>query len=145
MMSRRSELISLAWTTSTPRLFSCVCRGEGGDSEGFEGFRGVRGVQSNPHLIQNFIFMENFGYGWQIWDTIFTLNIHNLYSLPYTFLQKVNFTAYECIEIAGWVTNKVHPDQTPRSAASDMGLHCLLRPVCPITYSKYGNLIKSNP
>ena len=25
-----------------------------------------------------------------------------------------------------------------RSAASHLGLHCLLRPVCPNTYSKYG-------
>ena len=31
----------------------------------------------------------------------------------------------------GWVANSVGPDQTPRSAASDLGLHCLLRPVCP--------------
>ena len=34
----------------------------------------------------------------------------------------------------------VDPDQTPRSAASDLDLHCLLRPVCPNTYeSIYGN------
>ena len=26
--------------------------------------------------------------------------------------------------------NSADPDQTPRSAASDLGLHCLLRPVC---------------
>ena len=32
-----------------------------------------------------------------------------------------------------------------RSAASDLGLHSLLRPVCPITFSKYGNSAKSNP
>ena len=30
------------------------------------------------------------------------------------------------------------PDETPLSAASHLGLHCLLRPVCPNTYSKYG-------
>ena len=29
------------------------------------------------------------------------------------------------------------PDETPRSAASHLGLYCLLRPVCPITYGKY--------
>ena len=34
---------------------------------------------------------------------------------------------------AGWVANNVDTDQTPRSAASDLGLHCLLRPVCPNT------------
>ena len=33
--------------------------------------------------------------------------------------------------IAGRVANCVDPDQTPRSAASDQGLHCLLRHICP--------------
>ena len=32
---------------------------------------------------------------------------------------------------AGFVANSVDPDQTARSAASDLGLHCLLRPGCP--------------
>ena len=44
-----------------------------------------------------------------------------------------------------WVANSVDPDQTPRSAASDLGLHCLLKPVSPNTQSRYGNLIISNP
>ena len=43
------------------------------------------------------------------------------------------------------MANSVDPDQTPRCAASDLGLHCLLRPACPNTLSKCGNLIKSNP
>ena len=34
--------------------------------------------------------------------------------------------------------NNVDPDQTPRSAASDLGLHCLLRHVCPNTKGNYG-------
>ena len=42
-------------------------------------------------------------------------------------------------EIAGRVANSVDPDQTPRSAASALGLHCLLRPVFPNTQSKYVN------
>ena len=33
------------------------------------------------------------------------------------------------------MVNSVDPDQTPRSAASDLGLHCLPRSVCP----KYGS------
>ena len=37
------------------------------------------------------------------------------------------------------------PDQTPQNAASELGLHCLLRPVFPNTLSKHGILIKSNP
>ena len=34
--------------------------------------------------------------------------------------------------------NSVDPDETPRSAVSLLGLHCLLRPACPSTYSEYG-------
>ena len=36
-----------------------------------------------------------------------------------------------CLNMAGWVANSVDPDETPRSAASHLGLYCLLRPVCP--------------
>ena len=42
---------------------------------------------------------------------------------------------------AGWVANSVDPDETPRSAVSHLGLYCLLRPVCPNTYGKYGMLL----
>ena len=36
-----------------------------------------------------------------------------------------------------WISCKQSiPDETP--AASHLGLHCLLRPVCPNTYGKYG-------
>ena len=31
--------------------------------------------------------------------------------------------------IAGRVANSVDPDQTPPSVASDLGLHCMLRPI----------------
>ena len=37
------------------------------------------------------------------------------------------------------MANSVDPDETPRSAASHLGLNCLLRPVCPNTYGKYGS------
>ena len=37
------------------------------------------------------------------------------------------------------MANSVDPEETPRSAASHLGLNCLLRPVCPNTYGKYGN------
>ena len=43
-----------------------------------------------------------------------------------------------CLKIAGWVANSVDPDETPHSAESHLGLNCLLRPVCPNTYGKYG-------
>ena len=39
------------------------------------------------------------------------------------------------------MANSVDSDQTPQSAASDLGLHCFLRPVFPYTYGWYG---KSN-
>ena len=29
------------------------------------------------------------------------------------------------------------PDETPRSAAFHLGVHCLVRPVCPNIYGKY--------
>ena len=34
-------------------------------------------------------------------------------------------------KIAWCVVNSVDPDQTPRSAATDLGLHGLPKPVCP--------------
>ena len=46
-----------------------------------------------------------------------------------------------CLKIAGWVANSVDPDETPHSAASHLGLNCLLRPVCLNTYGKYGNVL----
>ena len=36
------------------------------------------------------------------------------------------------------MANSVDSDETPRSAASLLGLHCLLRPVYPNTFDKYG-------
>ena len=37
------------------------------------------------------------------------------------------------------MANSVDPDETPCYAASHLGLYCLLRPVCPNTYGKYGS------
>ena len=36
------------------------------------------------------------------------------------------------------MANSVDPDQTPRSAASDLDLHCLQRPICPNTSAYHG-------
>ena len=41
------------------------------------------------------------------------------------------------------MANSADPDQTSCSAASDLGLHWLLRPVYPNTQSKYGKVSKS--
>ena len=37
------------------------------------------------------------------------------------------------LKAARRVANNADPDQMPHSVASDLGLHCLLRPVCPNT------------
>ena len=44
-----------------------------------------------------------------------------------------------CLKIAGRVANSVEPDEMLYSAASHLGPHCLLRPVCLNTYGKYGS------
>ena len=36
------------------------------------------------------------------------------------------------------MANSVDPDETPRSAASHLSLHCLLRTVCQNTWGIYG-------
>ena len=36
-----------------------------------------------------------------------------------------------CLKYCWKVANSVDPDQTPHIVASDLGLHCLLRPICP--------------
>ena len=41
-----------------------------------------------------------------------------------------------CPKTAVRMANSVDPDQTPHSAASDQGLHCLLMPICPNTLGK---------
>ena len=37
------------------------------------------------------------------------------------------------------MANSVGPDEMQHSIISDLGLHCLLRPVCLNPYSKYGS------
>ena len=44
-----------------------------------------------------------------------------------------------CLKIDGWVANSVDQDETPRSAASNLGLYCLLRHICSNIYGKYGS------
>ena len=52
-----------------------------------------------------------------------------------------------CLKIAGWVANSADPDETPYSEMSHLGLHCLLKPVSPNSYCKYGNafIFESGP
>ena len=57
-------------------------------------------------------------------------------------VERFGFTLPECIQKGrDRIANSVDPDQT---APSDLGLHCLLRPICPNTYIFYGNLTQIN-
>ena len=38
------------------------------------------------------------------------------------------------------MANSVDPDQTPQNVASDLGLHCLQRPICPNSWCYNGNI-----
>ena len=58
-----------------------------------------------PPLTQNFISMGNSGYIWEIWITVFTLNIHTPYALPYTSIQQVHFTTRKCVQDC-WMNGK---------------------------------------
>ena len=69
---------------------------------------------------------------------ILTLNIRplTLSILALKFL-RTPLSTYSGVLNLGCVVNSVDPDQTPHSAASDLGQHCLHRPV----YSKRYSLI----
>ena len=64
---------------------------------------------------------------------------------PIPLFNKAILLPVNLCKIAGWVANSVDSDQTPRSAASDQGLHCFFKPVFSNTQSMYSNLIKSSP
>ena len=72
--------------------------------------------------------------------TVFILSIRTPQLLTILVLEfeQVQYLPDVVSKIAGWVANSVDPDETPRSAASHLGLHCFLRPVYPNTYGKYG-------
>ena len=80
-------------------------------------------------------------------DKIFMYHIYPKYSdistpyhiCSYIWTSTIHYLML-CLKIAGWVANSVDPDETPRSAASHLGLYCLLRPVCPNTYGKYDTI-----
>ena len=46
-------------------------------------------------------------------------------------ISEVEITKVHCI--AGYMTKSVDPDQILHTVKSVLGLHCLLRPVCPST------------
>ena len=80
-----------------------------------------------------------------LWGTIYEYRICPKYSDTSThyhtcskILTSTTYYSMLCLKIAGWVANSVDSDEMPHSAASHLGLHCLLRPVCPNTYGKNG-------
>ena len=102
-------------------------------------------AQSNLPLTRNFFLMGNIGF-WQVWDMISNQPYISItLTFCQIFLNKSIQLPMNVYKIAGWVANSVEPDQMPQHAASDLGLHCLLRLVFPNMQSKYPNLIKSNP
>ena len=64
--------------------------------------------------------------------TVFTVSIETSYLLTILVLkfETVHSTTSQCVNIVVCMVNRVDPDQTPHSAASDLGLHCLQRPIC---------------
>ena len=107
-------------------------RGSGGGGGG--GGRGGRERVVEPLLTKSFNFMEildtsdKFGIPYLPWIVVASRKIF----LVILFNKFVLLLINVC-KIAIRVANSVYPDQTPRSAASDLGLHCLLRTVFPKT------------
>ena len=62
-------------------------------------------------------------------------------------MQTANVQIIKCICMSDtgflFFANNTDPDQTPQFAASDQGLHCLCRHVCPNIKSKYRMLVLS--
>ena len=58
---------------------------------------------------------------------------HLTFYLVFLKLPQVDLLPMNVSKITECMTNGVDPDQTPRIAASDLGLHCLLKPVCSNT------------
>ena len=70
---------------------------------------------------------------------LFTLSIGTPYLLTILVLKfeivhsttSLMYLKYCCMYTC--IANSVDPDQMPLAAASDLGLHCLQRPICPNT------------
>ena len=87
----------------------------GADSERFVGF------DWNP-LNSKFHFHGKCWINWINWDTVFTLTVQILYSLPCVSLQ--HFYYLWMCKIVGWVANNIDPDQKAHSAIVLCGSIC---------------------
>ena len=65
---------------------------------------------------------------------MFTLSIGTPYLLTILVLKFEIVPSSTCcvLNITECMANSVDPDQMPHSGASDLGQHCLQRPICPI-------------
>ena len=74
-------------------------------------------------------FKSKYHFHWKLWmnqihwNTIFTIIIHTV--AIYSSFNKSILLPMSVYKIAEWLANSVDPNQTPRSVASDLGLHCL--------------------
>ena len=74
-----------------------------------------------------------------MYNCAYAVYLYSYYALYNERLFKANFNVHLLVGVTktvGRVANSVDPDQTPRSVASDLGLLCLLRPICPNTLDK---------
>ena len=71
---------------------------------------------------QRFLRHPNYRTYIKYWQTF---NPHQTWSKVWK--KKFDLTPADVCKTAGWVANSVEPDQTPRSAASDLGLRYLFR------------------
>ena len=76
------------------------------------------------------LLLLKISFSWEILDYFdkFTLNVHTLAVCLILLFNKSILLPVSVCKITEWVANSVDSDQT-----SDLGLHCLLRSVCPNT------------
>ena len=90
------------------------------------------------HCLHRFVCPNTLGYYGMTYQEADSEGIR--LTLDLILLFNVHFTTVNVCKIVGRVAYSGDP--MLHSAASDLGLHCLLRPVCWNTQSKYCSLIK---
>ena len=80
------------------------------------------GLKKAPYLE-----LWNYSINPKYWDTVSTNHTSpKIWNSPFYYVLM-------CVNIAVYMANWADPDQTPTSAASDLGLHCLQTLICPNT------------
>ena len=95
---------------------------------------GSQGSVEPPPPVDSWKILDKFDkFGISYLPIIFTLRTFYLILL----FNKSILLPLNMYKIVGSVANIVDPDQMPQNVASDLGLHCLLRPVCLNKYYKH--------